>query len=104
MCPGEQGADFVLVDALERHRVDLDLKVGGKRGVDARKHLAKIAPARDGAKLVGIEGVERNVDAPDAVTFKLGGVFFQLRGVGGQRELLERAARQVTRQRRYQRH
>ena len=36
MRPFEQGLDLVLVDALERHRVDLDLEAGLLRGVDAR--------------------------------------------------------------------
>jgi hypothetical protein len=33
--PSEQAADLVLVDALERHGVDLHLQAGGLRGIDA---------------------------------------------------------------------
>ena len=73
--PGHQVADFVFVDALERDRVDLDLQPGGLRGIDAGQHLVEIAPARDGAELVGIERVERDIDALDAVRLELGGIF-----------------------------
>ena len=99
-----RSADFVFIDALERHGVDLHLQTGGKRRVNAGQHLVEIAPARDGAELVGIQRVERNIDALDAVRLELGGVFFQLRGVGGEREFLEGPAREMARQRRNQRH
>ena len=42
------------------------LQPGGLRGIDAGQHLVEVAPARDGAELVGIERVERDVDALDA--------------------------------------
>ena len=71
----QQRRELVLVHALERDRVDLDLEPGRLRGVDAGQDLVELAPARDGAELVGIERVERDVDAPDAVTGELGGVF-----------------------------
>ena len=64
-------ANLVLVDALERDRVDLDLEAGGLGGVDAGDHLVELAPARDGAELVGIERVERDVDALDAAVVQL---------------------------------
>ena len=99
MRPSEQVADLVLVDALERDGVDLHLQPGGLRSIDAGQHLVEIAPARDGAELVGIQRIERNIDALDAVRLELGGVFFQLRAVGGEREFLERAACKMARQR-----
>ncbi len=58
-----QRRELVVVDALERDRVDLDLQAGRLRGVDAGQHLGEIAPARDRAELVRIERVERDVDA-----------------------------------------
>ncbi len=67
--------DLVLVHALERDRVDLDLQPRRLRGVDAGEHLGEIAPAGDGAEFFGIERVERNVDALHAAGGKLGGVF-----------------------------
>ena len=73
--PGDEIAELVLVDALERDRVDLDLEAGRLRGVDAGQHLVEIAPAGDGAELVGVERVERDVDALDAAALELGGVF-----------------------------
>ena len=96
--------DFVLVDAPERHRIDLDLEPGRLRGVDAGKHLVEIAPARDGAELVGVERIERDIDALDAVTCQLAGKARQLGAVGRQRQLVERAAREMPRERADQRH
>ena len=64
--PFDQVGEFVLVDALERDRVDLDLEAGRLRGIDAGEHLVEVAPAGDGAEFVGIERVERDVDALDA--------------------------------------
>src|ERR1700686_5716776 len=95
MRPGREVAELVLVDALEGDRVDLPPQAGGERGVDAGHDLVELAPARDGAELVGIERVERDVDALDAVTGELTGIFRQLRAVGGDGELVERAADQM---------
>jgi len=64
MGPFQQRLDFLLVHALERDRVDLDGKAGFQCCVDAGKHLGQVAPARDLPELCGIEGVERDVDAP----------------------------------------
>ena len=56
-----------------------------------RKHLGQIAPAGDGAELVGIERVERDVDALDAIALELGGIFAELRAVGGHGQFVQRA-------------
>ena len=73
--PAHELGEFVLVDALERHRVDLDLETRGLGGVDAGQHLVELAPARHRAELVGVERVERHIDALDAQARELGGVF-----------------------------
>ena len=39
--PLDQLRKFVIVDALERDRVDLDFQAGGLRGIDAGKHLVQ---------------------------------------------------------------
>src|SRR3546814_5682848 len=78
---------LVVVDALQRHAVDLDLKAGSLGGVEPGQHLLELAPAGDRLELRGIEGVERDVDAAHAGGAQLGGVFAELGGVGGQREL-----------------
>ena len=96
--------DLVLVDALERDRVDLDAQARRLRGVDAGDHLVELAPARDGAELLGIERIERNIDALDAVIGELARVFRKLRAVGGQRQLVEIAGGEVARQRADERH
>ena len=100
-----RSANLVLVDALERDRVDLDLQARRLRGLDAGQHLVELAPARDGAELVGIERVERDVDALHAAGRRARAAYFgKLRAVGGERELVERAAREMARQRAEQRH
>jgi hypothetical protein len=58
-------------------------------------HAREVAPAGDLAELVGIERVDRHVDAADAVPVEIGGVFGQLRAVGGQRQFFERAGLEV---------
>ena len=88
----------------ERNRIDLDLEPGRLRGIDPGQDLVQLAPARDGAELVGIERVEGDIDAPHAMVGELARVFRQLRAIGGERELVERAGRKMARQRRQQRH
>ena len=74
------------------------------RGLDAGQHLVEVAPAGDGAELLRIERVERDVDAPDAVAGEFGSIFAELAAVGGERQLLERAGCEMARQRGDQRH
>ena len=102
--PGGHVGDLVLVDALERHGVDLDLQARLLRGIDAGHDLVEIAPAGDCAKLVRVERVDRDVDAFDAVTFQFGCVLLELRTVRRQRQLVQRAALEMARQRLHQRH
>ena len=91
MGPFDQADELVLVDALERDRIDLDGKAGVLGGLDAVEHLVEVAPARDRAELRRIERVERDVDALDPVGGELAGVFLELGTVGGERQLVERA-------------
>ena len=104
MGPVDQRRDFVLVDALERHRIDLDAQAGGFRGRDAVEHLVELAPAGDRAELVGVERIERDVDPLPPMRGELLRIFRQLRAVGGERELVERAGAEMARQRGHQRH
>src|SRR5205814_8353104 len=97
--PVDELREFVLIDALERDRVDLDVETGRLGGVDAGQDLVELAPACDGAELVRIERVERDVDALDAKIDKFAGVFGQLRSVGGQRQLVEVAGLEMARER-----
>ena len=89
--PFHQRGDFFLVHVLERHRVDLDRKACVARGFDAGQNLVEIAPARDGAELLRIKCVERDVDAANAAVAQFAGEARQLRSVGGQRQFIERA-------------
>ena len=99
MRPFQKRRELVLVHSLERNSVDLDLQAGRLGGVDSSQHLVELAPTRDGAELVGIEGIERDIDAPHAMACELAGIFRQLRAVGSERELVERPRGQVTRKR-----
>ena len=42
MRPFDERGKFVLVDALERHGIDLDLEPGRLRGVDPGQHLVEL--------------------------------------------------------------
>ncbi len=102
--PRDESGELVLVHALERDRIDLDLEARSLRRIDAGEHLVELAPARDGAELVGIERVEGDVDAPHAMARELMSIFRQLRAVGGERQFLQRAAVEVPRQLAHQMH
>ena len=74
MRPVAAGRDLVLVDALQRDRVDLDLEAGRLRGVDARPAPCVRSPQRVmRAELVGVEGIERHVDALHAAGGEVAG-------------------------------
>src|SRR5262249_29955989 len=104
MRPGKEIAELVLVDALERDRVDLHRDPGGSRCGDALEHLTEFAPAGDGAEFVGVERIERDIDPLDAVGGELAGELGKLRAVGGQGEFAERAGGEVPRERVDERH
>ena len=61
-----QRGELVVVDAVQRDRVGLDAQAGRDRGVDAGEHAAELAATGDGAKPIGVERVERDVDAGEA--------------------------------------
>ena len=104
MRPVDERARLAVVEALERDGVDLDLQPRGGRGVDPLHDGRVVAPAGHRAELVGVERVERDVDPPDAAVGELVGVARELRAVGGQRDLVERAAVEVTPEAAEQRH
>ena len=85
MRPFDEAQGLVVVEALQRDRVDLDLEPRGRRGVDALRGLAQIAPAGHLAKLLRVERVERDVDALDAAIDELASKAGELGAVGGQR-------------------
>ena len=87
--------EFVIVDTAQRHRVDLDREARRDCRVDAGKHPIEPPKARDGGEFGGVEGIERDVHPTHAGGMKRRGVAGELTGVGGQRELVERARREV---------
>ncbi len=91
MGPFEHFRDLGVVEALERHRVDLDAQASLLRRLDALENLAEFAPAGDLAELVGIKRVDRNVDAAHTAVIQFGGKAGELRAVGGQRQLIHAA-------------
>ncbi len=88
-------ARLAVVEALERDGVDLDLEPGRDRGVDPRHDACVIAPAGHRAEFFGVERVERDVDPPDAAVGEFVREAGELRAVGRQRHLVERAALEV---------
>src|ERR1700730_14787938 len=61
--PLHQRRDFVLVQILQRNRVDLDGETRRSRRLDAGQNLVEIAPTGDGAEFGGVERIQRDVDA-----------------------------------------
>ena len=104
MRPFDQIQGFVFVEALQGDCIDLDLQPRGGGGVDAGQNGVQIAPARHLAKLVRVERIERDVDAPDPAIRKFGGKASELRAVGRDRHFIERSGAQVSGQAMEQRH
>jgi hypothetical protein len=72
MCPFEHFGDLGIVEALERHGVDLDLQARRLRRTNAVENLAEIAPPGDLGELVRIQRVDRNIDAANPAVMQFG--------------------------------
>ena len=82
--------EHVLPHAPHHDRVDLHgFKAVFEGGVDARERLLHTPQARDLRKALGVEGVERDVDAVEAGVAQGGGQARQERPVGGERDVLD---------------
>src|SRR5262245_27809868 len=92
MRPADKVLKLVLVHASERNRVDFDLEPGMVSRIDAAHHLSMVAPACDCPELVGVERVERHVDALDVALGKFRRITGELAAVGGERQLVEPVA------------
>ncbi len=95
---------FLVVDALQRHGVDLDLEARRLRRVDPLHHLREIAPAGQSPEAVGVQRVERDVDALDPAIAKLRRIAGKLRAIGGDGQFVEASRADVARQRSKQGH
>ncbi|MNL15521.1 hypothetical protein D3C87_1365110 [compost metagenome] len=62
----KQRHHLIEVLTAQRHHVDLDLHAGRAGLLHAVEHRRQIAATGDAAKCTGVEGVEGNVDAPNA--------------------------------------
>ncbi len=102
--PFHQRGDFVLVQILQRNRVDLDGEACRARGLDAGQNLVDIAPAGNGPEFRRIERVQRYVDAAYPAVPQFAGEARQLRAIGCQRQFIERAGAEMARERAHQRH
>jgi hypothetical protein len=89
--------ELVLVEALERDGVDLDLEARGLRRVDALEHLRQAAPAGDLGEFRLVERVERDVHAAHARGVEVGREAVELGAVRGEGEFLERPRLEMAR-------
>ena len=90
--PMDHPGDLVLVQALERHHVDLDLEACACGGFNSAENLPEVAPPGDVPEPVGITAVEADIDAPDAAVEQHPSVPRELRAVGGHGQLVETVA------------
>jgi hypothetical protein len=104
VAPADHGFDLILVHAAHGDHIDLDLKARLSRGFNPARDPGEIAQARYRAEFCRIERVERNVDAPDPRSYKLPGVSPKLAPVGGETQLLKRAALKMPGQRLHKPH
>jgi hypothetical protein len=89
--PADHRLPFRLRVALQRHGVDLDREARLLRGVDALHDAGEIAPAGQGLETVRLQRIQRNVHALHAAIRQLSRVFRELRAVGGDGQLVQRA-------------
>ena len=89
MRPAHQIRDFVLVMALERHGVDLDVEASLRRGLDAVQDLGQFAPAGDAPEKFGVECIQRDIDASHAGIGKALRIAGELAAIGGERDFLQ---------------
>ncbi|MCY1541269.1 hypothetical protein D9M68_769490 [compost metagenome] len=71
------------------HHIDLHLQTGRKGQVDTAQHLGQITTTGDAPKCLGIQGIERDVDAFDARLQQHGQFARQQLAVAGQRQILK---------------
>ena len=90
---------IVVVEAFQGNRVDLQLQSGSLCGLDAGHDLIEVAPTGDRLELVGLQRIERHVQPLDAGRLQIAGKARQLRAIGRQRQFLEGAAVEMTRER-----
>ena len=64
-------------------------------GFDPGQNLAEVSPPRDCPELVGVERVERDVDAPYTMAGELAGIASEHRAIGRDGQLVQRAAHEM---------
>ena len=92
MAPADQPVELHVVDAAQRHRVDLDVQPGPLRGVEAAHHGWSRSPQRVSSRNLSLSSVSIDTLRRDADRGQVLAVFGELAAVGRQRELVERAA------------
>ena len=92
--PFDQIGEFVLVHALERDRVDLDLEAGRLRRIDPGQHVGSEPQRVMARNLSGSRVSSETLMRSHAVFFELARVFGELRAVSGQRQFVERGRTQ----------
>lgn len=81
---------LVVVAPLEDHGVELDARETGlPGGADAVDHPGQVAGAGQGAEARRVQGVEADVEAPEAALAQGPGVLDQARAVGGHGEIAQ---------------
>lgn len=82
---------FILVAPLEHDRVDLDsLKALGDGGFDPGQHLVQVTVAGQLPEAAGLQAVQADVDALDAVVAQLPRHPLQLGTIGSEHQLVQR--------------
>ena len=71
MSPFEQACNLFFVHILKRDSIDFDLQSCGLSCIDAGDDLVEVTPPCNGAELVDVESVERDINAVDAVSLEL---------------------------------
>ncbi|MCY1352793.1 hypothetical protein D9M69_391110 [compost metagenome] len=91
---GHQVLHLVVVAALLHHAVELDaLEPGAARHGDAVQHLVELVATGEGGEAFALQRIEADVQAGDPGGTQVAGHGGQLRTVGGDRQVVQLAAR-----------
>ena len=102
--PGDEVVELVLVDAAQRHGVDLDREPGSLRRREPFEDRLEPAAAGDLGELRRVERVDRDVDPAHAAIAQFAGVAGELAAIGRQGQLVERAGADMPAERAEQGH
>ncbi len=92
VAPAQHWQDFIIIDALERHHVDLDRQSRRLRRFQPGEHRGNIAATGDMGKARWVAAVQTDIDPAHPCVGQHVGMVGQLGAIGRQRQFVQPAA------------